>query len=153
STAVSFAKFPVIAANSAGADCLVIKQLGGTRQYCQSGTVAMLSPGDTTVVDARQPWTSDAAGDCDRLYFRVPGWVIQERLKRTSLPVLPRIIGKRGLGATLHRLAASLYSEADATPPEEGVIALSAYFDILAGCLARPETFSTSLGRCAQLRP
>src|SRR5262249_34171091 len=43
--------------------------------------------------------------------------------------------------------------EADTMRAEEGVIALGAYFDILAGCLARPETFSTSLSRCAQLQP
>src|SRR5215467_6549035 len=61
STAVSFAKFPVIAANSEGPDCIVITQLGGTRQYCQRGTVAMLSPGDTTIVDATHPWTSDCS--------------------------------------------------------------------------------------------
>src|SRR5262249_15826738 len=121
--------------------------------YCQKGAVAMLSPADTTLVDTCEPWTSDCAGDCVRLYLRVPRWVVQERLKRTALPVLPRIIGKQGLGATLYHLAASLYSEADAMPAGEGAIALGAYFDILAGCLGQPETFSTSLGDCAQLRP
>lgn len=153
STAVSFAKFPVIAANSEGPDCIIITQLAGIRQYCQGGAMAILSPGDTTLVDAARPWTSDCTGDCDRLYLRVPLWVVQERLKRAPLPVLPRIIGKRGLGASLYHLAVSLYSEADDMPAEEGAIALGAYFDILAGCFAGPETFSTSLGQCAQLRP
>ncbi len=153
SSAVSFVKFPLVTGNSEDRDCIVITQLEGTRRYCQSGSIAILATGDTTLIDAGQPWTSDCAGDCARLYFRVPLWLLQERMQRTALPVLPRIIGKQGLGATLFRLGRSLYEEAEAMPPEEGVVALNAYLEILAGCLKRSEAFSTSLGRCAQLRP
>ncbi len=153
STPVSFVKFPVITADSESRDCIAITQLQGMRQYCQSGAIAMLAPGDTTLIDAGQPWTSDCAGNCARLYLRIPRWLVQDRLQSRTLPVLPRIMGKHGLGATLFRVAASLYEEAEAMSFEEGVTALEAYLGILAGCLARPEAFSTMLGQCAQLRP
>ena len=153
STPVSFVKFPVITANSEDRDCIVITQLQGMRQYCQGGAIAMLAPGDTTLIDAGQPWTSDCAGNCARLYLRVPRWLVQDRMHSTSLPVLPRIIGKHGLGATAFRLAVSVYEEAETMTFEEGATALQAYLEILAGCLARPEASFTELGRCAQLRP
>jgi AraC-like DNA-binding protein len=131
----------------------VITQLQGTRRYCQSGTVALLAPGDTTLIDAGQPWTSECAGDCARLYLRLPGWVIQDHLQTASLPVLPRIRGRQGLGATLFHLATSLYEQADAMTLEEGAFAVEAYLKILAGCLSGPDASSTKLDRCAQLRP
>jgi len=152
STPVSFVKFPVVLANS-DRDCIIITQLHGTRQYCQSGAIALLSPGDTTLIDAGQPWSSDCAGNCARLYLRLPRHVIQDHLQSASLPVLPRILGKRGLGATLSRLAASLYEQAESMGVDEGNVAVEAYLKILAGCLVHPELSFTQLDRCAQLGP
>jgi len=153
SSQVSFVKFPVVTGCSAERDCIVITQLEGTRRYSQSGAIAMLAPGDTTLIDASYPWTSDCAGTCTRLYLRVPRWLVQERFKSAAVPILRRITGKHGLGATLFRLANSLYEETETMTLEEGVTALDAYLDILAGCLAGPGSFSTKLARCAQLRP
>src|SRR5215467_1032562 len=68
SSQVSFVKFPAITGSSNVRDCIVITQLEGTRRYCQSGAIATLAPGDTTLVDASFPWTSDCAGNCARLY-------------------------------------------------------------------------------------
>src|SRR5712672_251502 len=48
---------------------IVITQLEGMRQYCQSGAMAFLTAGDTTLIDSGRPWTSDCAGDCIRLYL------------------------------------------------------------------------------------
>jgi AraC family transcriptional activator of tynA and feaB len=153
SAPVSFVKFPAVAGDSENRDCIVITQLEGTRQYCQSGAIALLAPGDTTLIDAGQPWTSDCAGNCARLYLRIPLWVIQEHLQSSSVPVLPRILGKHGLGATLFHLASSLYEQSEMMTLEDGAVALEAYLRILAGCLARPDASSTKLDRCAQLRP
>ena len=153
STPVSFAKFPVVSGKSQDPGCIVITQLQGMRQYCQSGAIALLTPGDTTLIDAGRPWTSDCGDTCARLYLRMPRWFVQDRLRIGSLPVLPRIQGKSGLGATLFRLATSLYEEADAMSVEEGIVAIEAYLDILAGCIIRPETAPIKLGHCAQLRP
>jgi AraC-like DNA-binding protein len=153
SAPVSFVKFPAVTGVSENRDYIVITQLKGTRQYCQRGSIALLAPGDTTLIDAGQPWTSECAGDCARLYLRLPGWVIQDHLQRTSLPVLPRIRGKQGLGATLFHLATSLYEQADALTIEEGAFAIEAYLKILAGCLSGPGASSTKLDSCAQLRP
>jgi len=153
STPVSFAKFPVVCGKSEDSGCIIITQLEGMRQYCQSGAIALLSPGDTTLVDAGRPWTSDCAGACARLYLRVPSWFVQDHLRIGSLPALPRIRGKSGLGATLFRLATSLYEEAKGMTVEEGIVALEAYLDILAGCITRPGVAYTRLGHCAQLRP
>jgi AraC-like DNA-binding protein len=67
--------------------------------------------------------------------------------------VLPRISGKPGLGATLFRLATSLYEQAEEMNKGDGLAAIGAYLDILARCITRPESASTKLGCCAQLRP
>jgi AraC family transcriptional regulator, positive regulator of tynA and feaB len=153
STPVSFVKFPAVSADSADRDCIVITQLQGTRRYCQAGAVAVLAPGDTTLIDAGRPWTSDCADTCARLYLRVPRWLMQEHLERTQLPLLPRILGKCPPGATVFRLATSLYAKAakESLPADDG--ALDAYLHALAGCLSTEEWFSTKLNRCAQLRP
>lgn len=153
STPVSFVKFPARFANAEDCDYIIITQLHGTRQYCQSGAIALLSPGDTTLIDPGQPWSSDCAGNCARLYLRLPRHVIQDHLQSASLPVLPRILGKRGLGATLFRLAASLYEQAESMGVDEGNVAVEAYLKVLAGCLVRPELSFTQLDRCAQLGP
>src|SRR5713101_7121890 len=79
STPLSFAKFPVVAGDSEERGCIVITQLEGMRQYCQSGAMALLTAGDTTLIDSGRPWTSDCSGDCSRLYLRIPRWFVQER--------------------------------------------------------------------------
>src|SRR5260370_30678909 len=48
STPVSFAKFPVVAADSRDPRWVVITQLEIVRQYCHSGVLALLTPSDTT---------------------------------------------------------------------------------------------------------
>lgn len=153
STPVSFAKFPVVSANTEDPGCILITQLEGMRRYCQSGSIALLTPGDTTLIDASRPWTSDCSGYCARLYLRMPSWFVQDRLRIGHLPVLPRIQGKSGLGATLFQLATSMYQEAESMSGEEGIFAIEAYLDIFQGCVLRPESVSTRLDHCAQLRP
>lgn len=153
STPISFVKFPSVPANSAERDSIVLAQLEGTQRYCQSNTIAMLAPGDTTIVDTGQPWTSDCDQTSGRLYLRLPRWLLQDRLKLASLPVLPRILGKHGLGATLFQFATSLYSHAEEMTIEEGMIAMESYLKILAGCLDHRQAFCTKLDRCAQLLP
>jgi len=153
STPLSFAKFPVVTGRAGDPGCIVITQLEGMRQYCQSGRVALLSPGDTTLIDAGHPWTSDCGGTCSRLYLRLPRWFVQDRLRIGCLPVLPRIQGRSGIGAALFRLANSLYKEAPAMDPDEGMVAIQAYLDILAACIIRPGTAATQLGHCMQLQP
>jgi AraC-like DNA-binding protein len=151
STPVSFTKFPAVAAQSPDRDFIVITQLRGSQRYCQAETLAVLAPGDTTLVDAGQPWTSDSSDNCARLYLRIPRALLQERLQRTSLPTLPRIMGKHDPGASLFRLAASLYDEAENLALEDD--ALDAYIHVMAGCLAMPAWSWTKLEQCRQLRP
>jgi AraC-like DNA-binding protein len=153
STPVSFSKFPDVSGKAEGPGCILITQLEGTRQYCQSGSVALLTPGDTTLIDAGRPWTSDCNVNCARLYLRIPWWFVQDRLQISSLPVLPRIQGKVGLGATLFQLATSMYQEAKSMSAEDGIFALESHMDILRGCVIRPESTPTRLDHCAQLRP
>lgn len=153
STPLSFAKFPVVSGNAEDPGCILITQLDGVRRYCQNGSMALLTPGDTTLIDAGRAWTSDCCDDCARLYLRMPCWFVQDRLRTGSLPVLPRIQGKSDPGATLFRLATSMYDEADAMSVEEGSFAIEAYLDILRSCVTRPESAPTRLDHCAQLRP
>jgi AraC family transcriptional regulator, positive regulator of tynA and feaB len=151
STPVSFAKFPLTTATAKDGACIVITQLEGVRRFCQAGAMAVLKPGDTTLVDSGRPWTSDCAGHCTRLYLRIPRWLVQDRLQMVSLPVLPRIPGTSGLGAVLFRLAASLFEEAEAMSVQEGVAAIEAYLDMLAGCVGSPVAASTKLDHYAEL--
>ena len=135
SSPVSFAKFPIAEATSEHRACIVITQLEGVRRYCQAGRVSILKPGDSTLVDSGEPWSSDCNGRCARLYLRLPRWLVQDRLRMHSLPILPRIEGSSGLGATLSRLATSLYQEANRFTRLEGQAAIEAYLHILSGCL------------------
>src|SRR4030081_251637 len=137
STPISFAKFPVVSANSADRYCIVITQLQGVRCYSQAGATAILNPGDSTLIDSGHSWSSNCAGECSRLYLRVPRWLMENRLRLTNLPLLPRISGAAGLGVTLFRLAASLYEEAPVLTLEEGTSAIEAYLEILSACLGR----------------
>jgi AraC-like DNA-binding protein len=50
-------------------------------------------------------------------------------------------------------LPMELYEQAEEMNLEDGLIAVEAYLDILAGCIARPESAATKMVRCAQLRP
>ena len=139
STPVSFAKFPAETANSTGRSCIVITQLRGVRGYSQEGTTAVLKAGDSTLIDSGHPWSSNCAGECSRLYLRFPRWLMQNRLRLTNLPLLPRISGASGLGVTLFRLATSLYQEAQVLTLEEGAAAVEAYLEILCGCVGHRE--------------
>ncbi|HLX73616.1 MAG TPA: helix-turn-helix domain-containing protein [Terriglobales bacterium] len=135
STPLSFDKSPVLNAGSPQRNCIIITQLEGVRSYRQGAMLATLNPGDSTFVDSGLPWSSECGGLCSRLYLRVPLWLMQNRLHRGALPVLPRISGGRGLGATLFRLMTSLYQEADAFSPEESTSAVETYLEILSACL------------------
>ncbi len=139
STPVSFAKFPVETANSAGRCCIVITQLKGFRGYTQGGASAILKPGDSTLIDSGLPWSSNCAGECSRLYLRVPRWLMENRLRLANLPLLPRISGASGLGVTLFHLATSLYQEAQVLTLEEGISAIEAYLELLCACVGSPE--------------
>ncbi len=151
SSPLSFDKFPVVSASSPDRCCIIITQLEGVRRYCQEGTVAVLKPGDSTLLDSGRPWSSNCAGDCARLYLRAPLWFVENRLRVTRLPPLPRIPGASGLGATLFRLASSLYEQAEILTPEEGLAAIEAYLDILSGCIGHREAGATPMGRSSDL--
>ena len=151
STPVSFAKSPVVSANSVDRCCIVITQLHGVRQYTQDGTTAILNPGDSTLIDSGHSWSSNCAGECSRLYLRVPRWLMENRLRLTDLPLLPRISGVSGLGVTLFRLATSLYQEAPVLTLEEGTSAIEAYLEILSACVGHPERRGEDAGHCAEL--
>jgi AraC-like DNA-binding protein len=148
STPVSFAKFPVVSAGSPDRSCIVITQLEGVRRYYQEGTRTVLQPGDTTLLDSGRPWSSDCAGRCSRLYLRVPIWLMQDRLRLSALPALPRISPGSGMGATLFRLLTSLFREAEVFTADEAASALDAYFEVLASCLG-----DASPSRPVALRP
>jgi AraC family transcriptional activator of tynA and feaB len=151
SSPLSFAKFPVVSAGSEKRSCIVITQLNGVRRYSQENTLAVLKPGDTTLIDSGLPWTSDCPSDCARLYLRVPWWLMQDRLRISSLPIVRPISGAFGLGATLFRLATSLYHEADMLTEDEGAAAIDAYMEILSACLGRAESRLPSVSHGTEL--
>jgi AraC-like DNA-binding protein len=138
STPLAFAKFPVVEANSRDRSCILITQLRGARRYVQAGSVVLLRPRDCTIIDSGRPWSSDCPSPCARLYMRLPHWLVEDRLQTKMLPVVPRIAGDSGLGATLFHLATSLYEQAEMLTPQEGLAALDAYLAILSGCLGHP---------------
>jgi AraC family transcriptional activator of tynA and feaB len=147
STAVSFAKFPVVSASSPDRSCIVITQLEGVRRYYQEGTRAVLQPGDTTLLDSGRPWSSDCAGRCSRLYLRVPIWLMQDRLRLPTLPALPRISLATRIGTTLFRLLTSLFQEAQAFTVDEAASTLDAYLEVLASCLGGASSAGSVVSR------
>lgn len=151
SSPLSFSKFPTVSLLSDDRCCIVITQLEGVRRYSQNGTVAILKPRDTTLIDSGIPWSSDCPGECSRLYLRIPRGRVESRLRFGSLPIARRICGASGLGATLFRLATSLYHEADTLTAEEGMVALEAYLKILSACIGRPEPASPEAAHCGEL--
>jgi hypothetical protein len=151
SSPISFAKFPVLNANSVDRYSIVITQLQGVRCYSQDGAMAILNPGDSTLIDSGRSWSSNCAGECSRLYLRVPRWLMENRLRLIHLPLLPRISGASGLGVSLFRLATSLYQEAPVLTLEEGTSAIEAYLEILSACIGHPEPRGEHAGHCAEL--
>jgi AraC family transcriptional regulator, positive regulator of tynA and feaB len=151
SSPLSFSKFPAVSLRSDDRCCIVITQLEGVRRYSQNGTVAILKPQDTTLIDSGVPWTSDCPGECSRLYLRIPRGLVESRLRFSSLPIARRICGASGLGATLFGLATSLYHEADMLTAEEGIVALEAYLEILSTCIGRPEPALRETSHCGEL--
>ncbi len=135
SSALSFNKYPPANLPPENRACIVITQLQGVRQYRQAGKVAVLSKGDTTLIDSALPWSSDCSGDCARLYLRVPQPLMESWLRGIKVPTASRISGVRGLGTTLFHLATSLYQQAEMLTPEEGAAAIEAYLKILSVCL------------------
>src|SRR5216683_6338507 len=151
SSSLSFQKFPTEIAHPENRFCTVITQLEGARWYSQNGIVVILKPGDSTLIDSAAPWSSDCLEDCVRLYLRVPRWLMEDRLRTTSIPMAHRISGTTTLGAALFHLANSLYREADALSQEEGAAMLEAYFDVLSGCVGHSQTNTAAAGNSSQL--
>ena len=139
STSLGFTKFPVQGARPENKFSTVITQLKGIRKYSQNNAAVVLKPGDTTVIDAAAPWSSECDGYCARLYLRVPCWLMEDRLRTTTVPIGRRICGSSPLGATLFQLAGSLYRKADRLTEDEGAAMLDAYFDILSACIGHHE--------------
>ena len=137
SSAVSFDKLPQVALQSEHRACVVITQVAGMRQYRQAGKVAVLKKGDTTLIDSAVPWSSECAGDCTRLYLRVPRLDVESRLRAVPIPFASRIPG-RGLGAALFHMATSLHQQADALTQEQASAAIDAYLSLLSACLGGP---------------
>lgn len=140
SSAVSFNKFPPVNVPLENRVWIAITQLAGVRQYRQSGKVAVLSKGDTTLIDPSLPWTSDCSGDCARLYLRIPLPLLERRFRGTRIPIATRISGNRGLGTTLFHLMTSLYQQAGYLTEGEGAAAVEAYLTILSSCLGVART-------------
>ena len=140
SSALSFQKFPTASAHSENRFCTVITQLEGTRWYSQNDSVVVLKPGDSTLIDSAARWSSDCLGDCVRLYVRVPRWLIEDRLRTTTLPIARIISVATAPGGALFRLANSLYREAEGLNSEEAAAMLETYFGVLSGCLGVPRT-------------
>ncbi len=134
-TPLSFWKWPLDTVNLENRSCIVITQVAGVRRYLQNGASILLRPGDSTVIDSGQPWSSSCGTDCTRLYLRVPRWMMEQRLHMPEIPIACRINGSAGLGAMLCRLSQSIFEEAERMPEAEGASALDAYFGILGGCL------------------
>jgi len=149
SSPLSFWKWPSDMKTPDNRFCIVITQLAGVRRYLQNGISVLLNPGDTTLIDSGCPWSSSCGTDCDRLYLRVPMWMMENRLRLREIPIARRICGARGLGATLFRLSQSLYEEADQLKGEESAAALDAYLQILSACGGRAASCEQRL----ELRP
>ena len=145
SSPLSFWKWPSDMKTPDNRFCIVITQLAGVRRYLQNGISVLLNPGDTTLIDSGCPWSSSCETDCDRLYLRVPMWMMENRLRLREIPIALPICGTAGLGATLSRLAQSLYEEAERLNEEEAAAALEAYFQILSACSGRAEFSPRSL--------
>ncbi len=140
SSPLSFWKWPPDSANPDNRACVVITQIAGVRRYLQNGTSVLLNPGDTTLIDAGRPWSSNCGTDCARLYLRVPRWMMENRLRLREIPIAQRICGMGGLGATLSLFTQSLYEEAERLKEEEAAAALEAYFQILSACVGGAES-------------
>lgn len=136
STPLAFWKWPGDTVKDENRSCIVITQLAGIRQYVQNGLSVLLKPGDSTVIDSGTPWCSTCSTDCTRLYFRVPRWMMEDRIRSRQIPIAQRISGK-GLGATLCRLSQSLYDDAEHLSEREATAALDAYFSILSSCFGK----------------
>jgi AraC-like DNA-binding protein len=154
SSALSFSKFPPPDVHPENRACIVITQLAGIRQYNQGGKIAVLSKGDTTLIDSGVPWTSNCPGDCARLYLRIPLPLLERRFRNLQVPILARIGGTRGIGAALFHLMTSLYQQADQLNEEEGATAIDAYLGMLGACLrgasaklTKKESASNSISR------
>jgi len=135
STAVAFNKYPLAGANPDARACIVITQLQGLRRYCQNGNSAILRRGDATLIDSATPWSSDCAGDCSRLYLRVPQRLLDNHLRLRDLPFARRIAGDSGLGAILFRLSTSLFEQAESLSASEELSAMQGYLRILSACV------------------
>jgi AraC-like DNA-binding protein len=140
SSSLSFQKFPTEIAHPENRFCTVITQVEGARWYSQNSVVVVLKPGDSTLIDSAAPWSSDCLGDCVRLYLRMPRWLMEDRLRISTIPIAHRISGTTTLGAALFHLANSLYREADVLTQDEGAAMIEAYFDILSGCVGHLQT-------------
>ena len=148
SSPLSFSKWPCDSLNSENSFCIVITQLAGIRRYLQNGASILLHPGDSTLIDSTNPWSSSCGTDCVRLYLRVPRWIMEDHLRRSDIPFTRRISGQTRTGATLYRFSQSLYDEAGRMNEEEGAVALDAYFEILSACIgghAPPQPRGTEL--------
>ena len=139
SSPLSFWKWPSDNTHSDQHSFIVISQLRGARRYFQAGEVVLLKPGDSTLIDSAQPWSSQCETDCARLYLRVPQWRIDDRLQTIHFPVAQRISGNTSIGAALFHINLLLYEQAAfRSTSEEAAAAVDACLDILCDCLARP---------------
>jgi AraC-like DNA-binding protein len=153
SSPLAFSKWPCDTVRPENRFCIVITQISGARNYQQKGSSVLLIPGDSTLIDSGSPWSSTCNTDCDRLYLRMPRWLMESRLRRNDLPFAQRISGNDRMGAALHRLCLALYDEAGAMKKEESDAALDAYFEVLAECIGgRDAPVARSAELCRQIQ-
>ena len=144
SSSVAFSKFPAGNMHPSETPCIIVTQLEGVQSYLQDGAVAILRPGDSTLIDSGRPWTSECSVDGSRLYLRVPRWLLENRLRVKSLPTVQCISGASGLGSTLAHFLTSLYEQADVLDETEGAAAVEAYLELLGACMGHLESSSSS---------
>ena len=151
SSARSFNKHPVVNTSVENRACIVITQLQGLRRYCQNGNVAILSKGDTTLIDSSLPWSSNCEGDCARLYLRVPLRLLESHVRLDEVPFARRISGDSGLGAILFHLSGSLFAQAESLEVAEGASAMEGYLRILQACIGGNQTSRPGAQRLLEL--
>lgn len=135
SSPLAFWKWPLSSSSSENRSCIVITQIAGQRRYSQNGAEVLLRSGDSTVINAAEPWSSTCATECARLYLRVPLWMMENRLQTGDIPVAQRIPGDSRMGAALSKISQYLYDQAGQMESAESQATLDTYFETLAECV------------------
>ena len=103
------------------------------------------------MIDSASQWSSECAGDCSRLYLRIPRRLLEGQLRLGGLPFARRIAGDSGLGAILFRLSTSLFEQAETLSAAEERSAMQGYLRILSACVGGDRRIRTGANRNLEL--